>query len=99
MDPSGDETAPPTVWPTSPSTTPAPLPPSITSTLPQTVYLLSGSSLNLSCEASSDSPPSYIWYLRTDDSDDGALTLNEVTQELSGQLNCKASNPDGDDVK
>ena len=61
----------------------------------------------MSCEAFSESPPSYIWYLSTDDSDevikeksdDGALMLNDVTHKLSGQLNCKASNPYGEDIK
>ena len=58
-----------------------------------------GSSLNISCHASGEPSPSYLWKLGSEElqdvSDDGELILHDVPEDASGDLTCVAENSEG----
>ena len=63
--------------------------------------IVAGSSLNLSCAAEGSPPPRYTWTLNGDtvkeESEDGTIIIEDVSQDLSGELRCTASNSEGED--
>ena len=75
-------------------------PPRIWPSLAQTVYLVVGDSLDVTCTATGSPPPSYTWrrgdqVLHT--GPHGHLLISDVTHNLTGEISCTSSNSQGED--
>ena len=73
-------------------------PPAISPSLPQTIYLLAGSSLDINCTASGRPAPTFSWSRGEELLHSGSQFLvSRVSHNLTGELSCISSNSQGED--